>query len=228
MPFELVIFDCDGVLIDSEIIAIRLEAEELRALGYGYDEAEIARRFSGIPGAAMYAMMEAETGIPIPPEVRRRVSRRMREAIVTELDAVPGVPEALERIDRPVCVASSSGLDYLRQALGLVGLWPRFHPNVFSAQQVARGKPAPDLFLFAAERMGAAPETCLVIEDSAAGVRAGIAAGMQVIGFHGGGHCPPGHGERLIAEGARLTLSEMRLLPELLRRLQRQPPPPLM
>jgi HAD superfamily hydrolase (TIGR01509 family) len=219
MPVDLVIFDCDGVLIDSEVIAIRLEAEELRGLGYAYDAVEIARRFSGIPGRAMYALMEAETGIPIPPEVRQRISRRMREAIVTELQAIPGVHAALDGIAHPVCVASSSGLDYLEQALGLVRLWPRFNPHVFSAQQVARGKPAPDLFLFAAGRMGVAPEACLVVEDSAAGVQAALAAGMRVVGFHGGGHCPPGHDARLAGEGAHMTLADMRLLPDLLRAL---------
>ena len=219
MPIELVIFDCDGVLIDSEVICCRIEAEELRGLGYDYDPAEIARRFSGIPGAAMYPMMEAESGIPIPAKVRGRVSRRIREAIVTELAAVPGAHEALAEIAGPVCVASSSGLDYLEQALGLVGLWRRFQPHVFSAQQVGRGKPAPDVFLFAAERMVARPEACIVIEDSPAGVQAGLAAGMRVIGFSGAGHCQPGHAERLAGEGAHATLDDLRLLPDLLRSL---------
>jgi HAD superfamily hydrolase (TIGR01509 family) len=204
------------VLIDSEIIVCRIEAEELARIGYPYDAAEIARRYLGIPGAATYAMMEAHIGIPVPEDVRQRVRTRIREAIVTELRAVAGVHEAVSAVPHPVCVASSSGLDYLEQALGLVRLWPHFHPHVFSAQQVKRGKPAPDLFLFAAERMGAAPEACLVIEDSAAGVEAGVAAGMRVLGFTGGGHCPPGHDVRLRAAGAHDVFADMRLLSALI------------
>jgi HAD superfamily hydrolase (TIGR01509 family) len=219
MPFELVIFDCDGVLIDSEVIVCRIEAEELRAIGYSYNAAAIVRRFSGIPSAAMYEMMEAESGIPIPSEVRQRVRGRIREAMETELAVIPGAREALAGIAGPVCVASSSGLDYLEWALGLVGLWRRFHPHVFSAQQVARGKPAPDLFLHAAERMRVRPEACVVVEDSPAGVRAGLAAGMRVIGFAGGSHCPGGHGRRLMDEGALQTLWSLRLLPAFLRLL---------
>lgn len=122
---------------------------------------------------------------------------------------MPGIHALLDRISAPVCVASSSRPERLAHTLGLTGLHHRFAPNVFSASQVANGKPAPDLFLFAAARMGAAPARCFVVEDSVAGVQAGVAAGMTVLGFCGGGHCPPEHGRALRAAGARAVFAHM-------------------
>jgi len=216
MALKLIIFDCDGVLVDSEVIACRIEAEELARNGFPYGEEEIARRFCGIPVPAMYAMMEAETGLPVPDDLRGLIRERVREAIGTELAAIPGVHEALAGVRQPVCVASSSSLDYLARVLGQVGLHQRFHPHVFSAQQVAQGKPAPDLFLFAASRMEVSPSECLVIEDSVAGVQAARAAGMRAFGFTGGGHCRSGHAARLSAEGAEQIQAEMAGLSALL------------
>lgn len=220
MAIGLIIFDCDGVLIDSEIIACRIEAEELARHGFPYDEEELAGRFCGIPVPAMYAMMEAETGLAVPEELRLTIRQRIHQAIARDLAAVPGVHEALASIREPACVASSSGLDYLEKALTLVDLYDRFHPHVFSAQQVAHGKPAPDLFLYAASRLGIDPSDCLVVEDSVAGVQAGRAAGMRVLGFTGGGHCREGHAERLTSAGAQAVLAEMSGLSALLRSLR--------
>jgi HAD superfamily hydrolase (TIGR01509 family) len=120
-----------------------------------------------------------------------------------------GIKELLSGLPTPRCVASNGHLDRVRHRLTLTGLLPFFDPHVFSAIQVAHGKPAPDLFLFAAERLGAAPEACIVIEDSIPGVEAAVAAGMPVVGFCGGGHCPVGHAERLGAAGCVRVFARM-------------------
>ena len=129
---------------------------------------------------------------------------------------MPGIADVLTMIAAPVCVASSSSPERLRCALECVGLYDHFAPHIFSATMVVRGKPAPDLFLFAAEQMQAAPSRCLVIEDSVAGIQAARAAGMAVLGFCGGGHCGPAHAERLARAGAEIVFRDMRRLPHLL------------
>jgi HAD superfamily hydrolase (TIGR01509 family) len=138
-----------------------------------------------------------------------------------DLKAVPHVREAVAAIGVPACVASSSVPDKLRLGLELVGLYDRFAPYVFSATQVGRGKPWPDLFLFAAGRMGAAPGRCVVVEDSVAGVQAAVAAGMTALGFSGASHCGTGHAALLKAEGAALVFDDMRRLPAILSRRRR-------
>jgi HAD superfamily hydrolase (TIGR01509 family) len=204
----LVIFDCDGVLLDSELISSRAHADALAALGLPFKAADVLRRFTGMPDRAMYALIEAEHGIRLPSDHDAGVKARVAEAYRTELRAIPGVHAAVAAIGDPACVASSSTPEKLALGLGLVGLHDRFAPHVFSASQVERGKPAPDLFLFAARTMGAAPADCLVIEDSLAGVQAARAAGMRVIGFTAGSHCGPGHGARLVGEGAEAVAGD--------------------
>ena len=213
---QLVIFDCDGVLIDSEWIACRVDAQCLQEAGFAITEHEVRARWVGKTGLTMFAEIEAEHGRPVTPELRASIFARVLAAFDAELRAIPGVAEAIDRLGAPVCVASGSHPERLRHTLGLVGLWDRFAPNVFSATMVARGKPAPDLFLFAAERMGAAPSDCVVIEDSLPGVAAGIAAGMRVLGFAGGGHCGPEHAGRLATAGAAQVFDNMARLPDLL------------
>ena len=213
---DLVIFDCDGVLIDSEPIVNRVHAAALTRLGYPLTSEECVRRFAGMPDRAMYEIIEAERGAPLPPAYDAETRMRIEAAYRAELRAIPGIEQALEAMgDRRLCVASSSLPDKMRLGLELVGLYDRFAPYLFSASMVARGKPAPDLFLYAAERMGALPSRCLVVEDSVAGVTAGCAAGMAVLGFTGGGHCGPGHAERLLGAGARTAFDNMTLLPAL-------------
>src|SRR5262249_48012586 len=126
-----------------------------------------------------------------------------------ELQAMPGIEAVLDAVPAKMCVASSSAPERLRHTLGLVGLHQRFEPYVFSATMVAPGKPAPDLFLFAAERMGVAPAACVVVEDSVPGVQAAVAAGMAVVGFTGGGHCAADQAERLRAAGAVSVVARM-------------------
>jgi len=202
MASDLVIFDCDGVLIDSELIACRSCAACLAEIGIPVTADQIAERYIGVTATAMFADLEARFGIPLPLDFAEKVRIRLMRRFNSELTAMPGVEAALSAIQSPVCVASSSAPDRLRHTLSLVGLLSQFDPHIFSATQVARGKPAPDLFLFAAAQMDAEPSTCLVVEDSVSGVTAAVAAGMRVIGFTGGSHCKPGHAERLRYAGA--------------------------
>ena len=210
---KLAIFDCDGVLIDSEVIACGVEAEELSKIGFAISRQGVIDRFSGMPSDAMYPMIEAELGRALPAGFGDQVKHRIVEAYRTELRAIDGVAEILGALRGPVCVASSSAPAKL--ALGLVetGLYELLYPHIFSTALVQRGKPHPDLFLYAAKAMGAAVSDCVVVEDSVAGVTAARRAGMRAIGFVGGSHCQPGHAERLVAAGADRIVGDFRDLP---------------
>jgi HAD superfamily hydrolase (TIGR01509 family) len=215
-PVELVIFDCDGVLVDSELIGCRVEAEELSRAGFAITADEILRRFTGITARETFRTLEAERGQRLPEGFDERVRQEICAAFAQELAAVAGVAQALGRIALPVCVASSSDPTRIEHSLKVTGLLERFAPHLFSAAAVARGKPAPDLFLHAAARMATPPARCLVVEDSVAGVQAAVAAGMRVLGFSGASHCPPGHAACLEAAGAIRTFAAMPELPDLL------------
>jgi HAD superfamily hydrolase (TIGR01509 family) len=207
--FALVIFDCDGVLIDSEPIANRVHAQMLAACGYAVGEEALQDRFCGISDAEMLATIEREWGRALPDDYAERIAGALAQEYCCSLEPIAGIHEVLSALTLPVCVASSGTPERIRLGLETVGLLGNFAPHLFSASMVRRGKPAPDLFLYAAARMGAAPERCLVIEDSPAGVEAARAAGMTAIGFCGGGHCRPGHGERLAACGAALVIAKL-------------------
>ncbi|MHB1987931.1 MAG: HAD family hydrolase [Acidimicrobiales bacterium] len=186
---ELVIFDCDGVLVDSERLAIEVEIGVLADLGWVADREEIIDRFLGVSDEDYVALIESHLGITLPPSFLPDMAPRYRAAFDRELGAVPGIVDALdtlEQADVGICVASSGAPDKMRHTLGLTGLWSRFEGRVFSVQEVARGKPAPDLFCHAAASLGVAPASCAVVEDSPVGVRAGIAAGMRTIAYAGG------------------------------------------
>ncbi len=212
---KLVIFDCDGVLIDSEVIACRMMAEALTQEGYPITFAEMANRFVGLSAKTRQAHIEQELGRSLPADFEANAQRSLQAAFAGELLAIAGIEDALNALKMPVCVASSSSSARLDYALGLVGLRDRFAPWIFSAELVTNGKPAPDLFLFAAQQMQAEPGDCLVVEDSLAGVQAGAAAGMPVLGFCGGGHCTPTHATRLLNAGATAVFSDMASLPRL-------------
>jgi HAD superfamily hydrolase (TIGR01509 family) len=208
----LLIFDCDGVLIDSEMIACRAEAAYLAEIGIPVSAEEILERYLGISMAVMLADLESRHGQRppgLPPDFADTLRRRTAAAFDAGLHPMPGIETALQMLPHPRCVASSSAPERLRHSLRLTGLLPHFDPHIFSATQVARGKPAPDLFLFAAARMDATPGACVAIEDSVPGVQAAVAAGMRVIGFIGGSHCLPGHAERLRAAGASTICDAM-------------------
>jgi HAD superfamily hydrolase (TIGR01509 family) len=207
----LVIFDCDGVLVDSERIAVRVEAEFLAELGWPLTEAEIIERFMGHTSEYMDQAIEFQLGSHLPQDWKDQFQRRYREAFAAELVPVDGVLEALDQITVPTCVASSGSHDKLRFTLGHTGLYERFEGRIFSGYEVVNGKPAPDLFLHAAARMGAEPARCAVVEDTPPGVLAARAAGMRAFGY-AGGLTPP---ERLRGE-ATVVFEDMRELPRLL------------
>lgn len=209
MRGELLIFDCDGVLIDSEHLAVRADVACLAEDGIDITEAEILGRYVGISVAEMVADLERRFSRRVADDFAARHHARLRAIFEAELRATRGVEAVLDAWAGARCVASSSTPSRLRHALGLVGLYDRFAPHIFSAAQVERGKPAPDLFLYAAARMGVEPNGCIVIEDSPAGVEAGVAAGMEVIGFAGGSHCRPGHAARLAERGAMHVIDDM-------------------
>ncbi len=213
---ELVIFDCDGVLIDSEIVVCRIAAEELTRLGYPITTEQVIQRFAGRPDREMRAEIEAEWGRPLPDDYTAAVNARTEEAYSSELKIMPGLLSALDSISLPVCVASSSFPAKLRLGLEVVGLYQRFAPNVISATTVARGKPEPDVFIYAAGWMHVSPLNTVVIEDSVAGVTSAVRAGMRVFGFDGGSHANPELRQRLLAAGAECVFSKMERLPTLL------------
>ena len=217
MSFDALIFDCDGVLIDSEIVVCRIAAEELTKLGYEISTDQVIDRFAGRPDHEMRAEIEADWGKLVPEAYRENVNARTIQAYATELRIMPGMADALERITLPVAVASSSFPEKLRLGLETVGLYDRFVPNVISGTEVAQGKPEPDIFIFAAGWMKASPKRCVVVEDSVPGTRSAKRAGMRVFGFTGGAHCRPDHAQKLQDAGAEITFSDMAALPGLLR-----------
>jgi HAD superfamily hydrolase (TIGR01509 family) len=210
-PFELVIFDCDGVLVDSERLSVRVEAAYLAELGWPLTEAEIVERFMGRSAEYMDEAIEAQLGSRLPGDWKEQFQRRYREAFATHLVPVDGVVEALDQITAATCVASSGSHDKLRFTLGHTGLYERFEGRIFSGYEVVNNKPAPDLFLHAAARMGAEPTRCAVVEDTLYGVMAARAAGMRAFGYAGGLSAP----ERLEGDGT-VVFDDMRDLPRLL------------
>jgi HAD superfamily hydrolase (TIGR01509 family) len=210
-PLELVIFDCDGVLVDSESIAAELEVEMFAEIGMPMTAQEIRARFLGRSAADTNAAIVEHLGA-LPDGWEARWERRYYEALRRQLRPIDGVAEALDRITAPVCVASSSRRTSIALKLELCGLAARFGDRVFSAEQVAHGKPAPDLFLFAAKRLGVRPSRCAVVEDSPVGVQAARAAQMLTFAYTGDAMLP-----REELEGPRTTVfGDMRQLPELL------------
>lgn len=208
----LLIFDCDGVLVDSEVLSCRVDAEVLTEIGVPYTAEDIARRFVGVSMKDQIARIEAERGCKLPDDFSERVNRTLFARFETDLKPIVGVREAILSLPFPRCVASSSAPERIALSLRVTGLADLFD-HIFSATQVARGKPAPDLFLHAARQMSFHPEECVVVEDSAAGVQAARAAGMRVIGFTGGGHCGPDHAGKLRQAGATVIIERMADLP---------------
>ena len=185
MPFELVIFDCDGVLVDSEPLSNRILAERLTAAGLPTSTEDSVRDYMGRSWATVAAHAAERLGRPLPDDFAEGYHAELYATFARELEPIAGIHAALDRIGVPTCVASSGSHERIRRSLSATGLLERFEGRIFSATDVEHGKPAPDLFLHAAARMGAAPERCVVVEDSPAGVQAGRAAGMTVLGYAG-------------------------------------------
>ncbi|MBN9673398.1 HAD family hydrolase [Roseibium aggregatum] len=206
MKFEAVLFDCDGVLVDSEKIYVEVEREHLARVGLEYGLDEYLDRFQGLGSGDFWAAIDRDYralgkgGLPgsFATDLDVATMRRLE----TELSEIAGIKQLLEAHRGPRAVASSSRLHRLIHKLQHTGLYPYFEPHIYSGEQVENGKPAPDLFLFAARELGVDPSATLVIEDSANGVKAGLAAGMTVWGFVGGGHTHNGHAAQLEAVGA--------------------------
>ena len=197
----LTIFDCDGVLVDSELIALGELSARMSELGASMTIPECLDAFMGMHNADIVGAMERRLGRSLPgegPHLRGRMIERFKR----DLQPIPGIADALARLAGPLCVASSSDRARIEFTLDLTGLGGHFRGRIFSGTEVAYGKPAPDLFLYAAAAMGAAPSDCVVVEDSVNGVRAGVAAGMPVIGFVGGAHATGDLGDRLRVAGA--------------------------
>ena len=219
--FDLLIFDCDGVLVDSEVLACRVLADALGDAGYAIGADACRDRFTGRSLSSVVAEVEAEWGGALPGDFLTDLRRRDAEAFERELEAIPGVRPSVEALGRRACVASSGGMLKIRHSLTVTGLIDLFEPHLFSAEQVDRGKPAPDLFLHAAAAMAVEPARAVVVEDSPTGVAAGVAAGMTVIGFLGGSHVTRGWAAALTTAGARHCIRRMADLPEALARLRR-------
>ncbi len=212
----LTIFDCDGVLVDSELIALSELSVLMGEHGAPMSVAECQDAFMGMTNADIVRAIERRIGLPLPGE-GPRLRLRMLERFKRELRPIPGIIDVLARHDGARCVASSSDRARIELTLALTGLAPFFGGNVFSGTEVARGKPAPDLFLHAAASMGVSPAACIVVEDSVMGVRAAVAAGMPVVGFIGGAHANEGFEARLHAAGASRVIATMAELPGALR-----------
>ncbi|MFG2843655.1 HAD family hydrolase [Kitasatospora sp. NPDC048296] len=210
-PIDLVIFDCDGVLVDSEVIAVRVLVRLGEEFGWPLTEAEVVERFVGRSEAANHAMVAERLGEEAATLFDKRFRELHAEAVDAGLTPVDGVVEALDAITLPTCVASSGTHEKMRHTLGRTGLYGRFEGRIFSAIEVGRGKPAPDLFLHAARRMGVDPARCLVVEDSGPGVTAARAAGMRALGYAGGVTAA----ERLAGPGT-VVFDDMRELPGLI------------
>lgn len=206
MDAELLIFDCDGVLVDSEVLVVEVEAELLAEAGFPVPSADIVRDYVGLSYSLMMEEIGRRFGRPVPGDLRARVETAALDRLARDLRPVAGMADLVRAVDHhgwSRCVASSSGLDRIRMSLDVTGLSDHFPVDrIFSTQMVARSKPAPDVFLLAAERLGADPERCLVIEDSPHGVEGARAAGMTALGLVAGGHATPGLGDRLTEAGA--------------------------
>lgn len=208
----MVIFDCNGVLVDSEMIAASVAAEEFTRAGFPLTAEIISHYFTGRRSSDMFAAVEAVMRRRLPANFGAIVTAATLRRFRTELRATPHAAYALSWLRGPKCVASSSSLDRIRVSLETTDLLRFFEPYLFSANDVPQGKPAPDLLLHAAAKMGVAPADCIVVEDSAPGVAAAHAAGMTAIGFVGGTHSDPSVGASLMAAGARTIIADMRAL----------------
>ena len=215
----LLIFDCDGVLVDSEVIAQDTLRELMAVLGRPMAIDETIREFAGKSLADTIATAERLLGRPIPADVGHEFGERLLDRFRRHLKPIPGVRDAILALPYRRCVASSSSPERLHLSLAVTGLAPLFGEGVFSAVQVTNGKPAPDLYLLAARTLGETPEGCIVIEDTTLGVMAGRAAGMRVIGFCGAAHATPDLAEQLRHAGAALVLRSMHALPAVVHRL---------
>jgi len=181
----LVIFDCDGVLVDSEILASRVDSERLKEVGYDISVDEMSHRFAGLTWDRIAKMIEADLGHSLPENFHKETDAELDRRLAKDLDIIPGVHEMLDRLDYQRCICSNSSPERLKLSLTRTRLYDRFRPYIFSAVAIGnkRPKPAPDVFLHAAAEFSIDPRDCVVIEDSTHGIHGAKAAGMRAIGF---------------------------------------------
>jgi HAD superfamily hydrolase (TIGR01509 family) len=221
MSVDLIIFDCDGVLVDSEPLAMRVLVDAIAAQGIVIDKADAFRNYLGRSLASISASLHETHGMPLSEAALASMRGDLYALYRKELRATPGLLSALGNLRIPFCVASSSQLERIRISLELTGLIGFFEPHIFSASMVANGKPAPDLFLHAAREMGTPPQNCLVIEDSPAGIAAARAAGMAVFAYVGGTHiAASGLRATIDGLGADRVFDDMQTLPDLIGSLE--------
>lgn len=209
MRFDLVIFDCDGVLIDSEIIACTVDAEAITSLGYPMTTEQVADQFVGMSDDAVGVAFERLLQRKLPDGFRDKANAIVKQRYETDLHPIDGVEQVLRRLSLPKCVASSAHPTKLDFGLKKAGFYDLLAPNIFPTSLVPHPKPAPDIFLYAAEAMGVPPAKTIVVEDSPTGVTGAVAAGMTCIGFCGGSHCGYGHADKLRAAGADQVIHHM-------------------
>ena len=218
-PVELVICDCDGVIVDSEILAEQVLLDLLSAHAPRAEVALLLRESFGLSSSDILQVAGERFGVALRPDLAADVRARTDALIAESVQPIPGVKAALEEIDLPLAVVSNSFYPSVLNSIRRAGLDDRVAGKIFSADMVALPKPAPDLYLLACSSMGVPPERCLAIEDSSAGVQAALAAGVRVIGFVGASHVPPTHAARLVDMGVVAVARQMSDLPSLVRRL---------
>ena len=215
---ELVIFDCDGVLVDSEPISLAVLVEALAAAGVAMSEDEAHERFLGRSLKSMSEILHDAYGLAIDAAFLEAMRKALYARFRAELQPIDGVAETVDGLGIAHCVASSSQPERIRLSLSVTGLLDRFEPNIFSASMVRHGKPAPDLFLHASAAMGVEPGRCVVVEDSPAGIAAAKSAGMRVVAFTGGSHArSPQHREALLSLQPDALFDDMRELLQFVR-----------
>lgn len=213
--FDLIIFDCDGVLVDSEIIAAQVESRLLTEAGYPISVEEMGERFAGMTWKNILLQVESEASIPLSASLLDKSEKLLDARLERDVKIIEGVKFALSRLTTPRCICSNSSSHRLDMMLTKVGLKPYFAPHIYSAKDLGadRVKPKPDIFLHGAARFGVSPDRAVVIEDSVHGVHGAKAAGMRVIGFTGASHTYPSHADRLTDAGAETVISRMQDLP---------------
>lgn len=214
---QCVIFDCDGVLVDSEIIANQTALQMLRPYGFVMTPEEYGRQYAGKVEEDILRIIQEEHGINLPSDFITRLRQAIDHDLDHELRPIPGMKEVITALPVPRAVVSNSRLVRVVASLKVAGLSASFGDNVFAVDLVQNPKPAPDLYLYAAQHLGVPPAACLVVEDSASGVTAAHRAGMPVIGFLAASHIPPGHAVTLKQAGARSTASSAAELMEQMR-----------
>lgn len=207
----LYVFDCDGVLVDSEIIASAVDSEHLAEVGYSISPEDVTRRFAGLTARSIGEIVEAEIGRKLPEDFFARTRAEIDRRLANELKPIAGAHELLDRLDGPRCVCSNSSTERLKISMERTRLWDRFKPYIFSAVEVGdkKPKPSPNVYSHALQQFGVNPREAVVLEDSVFGVTAAKAAGARVIGFTGGSHTWNMHADVLTEAGAETVINRL-------------------